>query len=567
MRTLTLFLVLGLSAPHVWGYSAGTQRDFDLGFDARGLGLGSASVALPDDASAALGSNPALLSTASHGQLLLFHAPLFDGTRYESLAFVWPTLDQGSFGIAYRELRTPNVEVRDSSDFLVDTFQFQERALTLAFARPLPLRGLQLGVLGQWFQQSMDQMKGESFMVDVGLAYQPIGRPWTLGFSTTELYDSGLKLNQDREIPPPGARFGGSWVQKIPGGVLTALLEGTWVRGEGLRPSLGAEYEWRHRASLRAGWDGYQFTTGAGLSFSSWSLQYALTVQNPLGLTHRVSLAFRFGPDVVEARRNRKSHEDQLKAEILEKLKTDSIRSYVAAGDQALENKDYTEARNQYSKVLAWDPHNAGAQDKLSRLDGLEKSYETQTKLSEAKKLVADGNDLDAMVLYKAVLDLDPANAEARKGMDSSGARMRQEGRKAFSAVSNLSPAEAQKTFEKGLDLYLSGKYSQAMAQWKILVAANPLQRQVFDYVSRAQTRLETDKAESEKNKKKAVQANRVELLRRQAFEDTRKGDLKSALDAWKEILAGDPQNAEAKSESAKIEAELQDSRKRGVRW
>ena len=567
MRTLTFFLVLGLTVPRVWGYSAGTQRDFDLGFDARILGLGSASVALPDDASAALGNNPALLSTASRGRLLLFHAPLFDGTRYDSLAFVWPTLDQGSFGIAYRELRTPNVEVRDSADYLVNTFQFEERALTLAFARPLPLRGLQLGVLGQWFQQSMDQLKGESFTVDVGLAYQPVGRSWTLGLSTTELYDSGLKLSQDREIPPPGARFGGSWVHSIPGGVLTALLEGTWVRGESLRPSMGAEYEWRHRASLRAGWDGYQFSTGAGLSLSSWTLQYALTLQRPLGLTHRVSLALRFGPNVAEARRNRKSHEDQLKSEILEKLKTDSIRSYMAAGDQALENKDYAEARDQYSKVLAWDPRHTGAQDKLSRLDGLEKAYKTQSNLAEAKKLVADGNDLDAMVIYKTVLDLDPANEEARKGMDSSGARMRQAGRKAFSAVSNLSPAEAQKTFEKGLDLYLSGKYSQAMAQWKILVAANPLERQVFDYVSRAQTRLETDKAQSEISKKKAVQANRVELLRHQAFEDYRKGDLKSALDAWKEILSADPQNAEAKSESEKIQAELQDSRKRGVRW
>jgi tetratricopeptide (TPR) repeat protein len=559
-----LFLSAGCSLASDMG---GLERTTLLGTDARSLGLGSASVGLSGDAGAALSSNPALLTTLSRGEGFFLHAPLFEGARYEAISAVLPTLDSGAFALSFVDVQSPNIESRDASDFLLGTFTYSERQFTLSYARPLPLRGLSVGASGHWYEQNMDTWSGESYGLDLGFAWHQENHPWTFGLASQNLFESGIQLVSTRERPLRGLLLGGSYPFILPGGLLTLTAEGKCIEGGGARPCGGAEYLWRKIGALRGGWDGDHLNAGAGVNIGSWTVQYGVAFENPAGITHRISAGFYFGKDVIEERKNRKSKEEELKAEILSKLKSESIQTYLHSGDQAFSEKRYEDAKTEYAKVLAWDPQNSDAQERMKKSDQTAHDDAIHTKLADAKSLTGSGNDLDAMVLYKGVLEIDPQNAEAAKGLEASGKRLREISRKAFATNTSLPPAEAQAYFEKGLELYLAGRYSQAMDQWKVIVATNPIQRQIFDYVSRAQVRLESDKIESSRKQKAAVKEDRMTLLRQKAFEQYRKGDLKGAMEAWKEVLKNDPNNVEAKTELDKSQTELQNSMKRGVRW
>jgi tetratricopeptide (TPR) repeat protein len=568
--TLLLFSAAGSMASEM----GGLERTTLFGTDARSLGLGSASVGLSGDAGAALSSNPALLTTLSRGEAIFLHAPLFEGAKYEALSAVLPTMNSGTFALSYVDVRSPDIESRDASDFLLGTFTYSERQFTLEYATPLPLKGLSVGASGHWYQQNIATWSDESYGFDLGFSWHPENHPWTLGLASQNLFDSGIKLVSTKERPSRGILLGGSYPFVVPGGLLTVAAEGKVVDGGGdllsntiIRPSGGVEYLWRKIGALRCGWDGDHFNAGAGVNVSSWTVQYAVAFEKPAGITHRLSAGFYFGKDMNEARKNRKSKEEELKTEILNKLKSESIQTYLHSGDLAYSEKRYDDAKAEYEKVLAWDPQNADAQSRLKKTDQTAHDSAIRTKLAEAKSLRENDNDLDAMVLYKSVLDIDPQNPDATQGLAASGKRLREISRKAFSTSASLPPAEAQAYFEKGLEHYLAGRYSQAMDQWKVLVATNPLQRQVFDYVSRAQVRLESDKAESMQKQKAAVQEDRLKLLKQKAFDQYRKSDLKGAIETWKEVLKNDPANTEAKAELEKSQAELQNSLKRGVRW
>jgi tetratricopeptide (TPR) repeat protein len=558
------FLVVNASAQ-----TGGQERSFALGLSARTIGLGGAVNALADDAPAALSGNPAALNTLSRGQATLFDTSLFEGVRYDALSFAVPTLDRGAFGFSAAMVTTDGIDARDANNFTLGTLEYSEQQIGIAYALGIGA-GLSAGIEGLWTRLKMGDVQDSSYGANFGLMGVRNLSPdvvLTVGASFKDWINTGLSLGEEIEKDTPSINIGVGLTRRMPNWTMLLLLEPSWLKDNGLRFRGGAELRFKRLASIRAGWNGDQPSFGASISYQSVSFDYALSLQDTFGMTHRVSLGMRFGPDVQVAAHNRKSKEERLKADILDKLKRESIGNYLKSGDKAFDEKRFEDAQTEYAKVLAWDPNNADAQSRMKRAEATAIEDSIRTKLSEANRLQKQGNDLDAMVLFKAVLELDPKSSTATQGLATSGKRLRDMSRKAFSTASNLPPAEAQLYFEKGLEHYLSGRYSQALEQWKALVANNPLQRQVFDYVSRAQGRLETDKNEAVQKQKVAVKEDRLKLLRQKAFENYRKGDLKSAIATWKDVLATDPQNVEAKTELEKAQKELQDSMKRGVRW
>ena len=66
---------------------------------------------------------------------------------------------------------------------------------------------------------------------------------------------------------------------------------------------LGIEYSFMPWFQLRAGWNQnfghtnpnlFGFTAGAGATYQSWGLDYALAPQGDFGLSHKVSLQYGF---------------------------------------------------------------------------------------------------------------------------------------------------------------------------------------------------------------------------------------------------------------------------------
>lgn len=537
-----------------------------LGLDARTLGLGGAGSALPDWAPAAIAHNPGSLAVQTRGQAFFFHAPLFEGSRYDALSTSLPTLEDGTFAFSFAQVSTPDVEVRDASNFLLRTFRAYEVQVSAAYARRIAY-GLSAGLRGHWYRQKLDDASADAWGADAGLYWEPPGLPWRFSLAGRDLWNTGLTLDRAEERPEPSLLAG--VFRDFPGTPfdLRVVFEGNWVRHDDPLLRGGLEAVWKSTASLRAGWDGRRPSLGAGLSWNAWSLDYAASFQQPLGVTHRLSTGLRFGKDVAALARDRLEREARLKAEILEKLKAESVSGFLSRGRELLDADRYEEARREFAKVLAWEPEHAEAQEWLDRTDREERLDKVKRRLKEGRRLAAQGDLLNALVQFQGVLELEPGHAAARAEADRVRARLREESGRAFTRSSRIPPEEARRLFTEGLDLYAAGKFSEALDRWKAIVASDPVQRQIFEYVSRAQVRLEADMAAAERDKAREVRESKIELLQRQAIESTRKGDLEGAVGKWREVLELDPSNDVAARELEKAERELRESRKRGIKW
>lgn len=546
--------------------ASGLDRSFSFGFDARSLGL-SASSTLNDWTPSASSRNPAALTSLSRAQVTFFHAPLFEGIRYDAFTASRTTLDDGSFAFVYAQVTTPDIEVRSESNFLLQTFQAKEQEVSFTYARKI-FKNVSAGLQFHWFRQKLFQSTEDAVGADAGFFYTAPAFPWTFSLAARNLWDSGISTVQGEEKPKPVLTAGSA--RSFGKGALRSSLhaELEWITDDTLRLRAGWEGIWKNTAALRVGWNGFDPTLGAGLIFlNDWQLDWAAAFQQPLGVTHRFSLALRWGKDYVKLARELADREARLKAEILEKLRKDSTQNFLKEGYRLLESGLFDEAEQEFAKVLAWDAQHVEALQAIEKVKTTRVKLEVHKKLKEGELLEKDGDLLNALVAYHRVLELFPQHAEAKQRVAELKKQLEAQSRLAFQESAALPPETARRYFREGLDLYASGRYSEALQKWKAIVAADPIQRQIFDFVSRAQVKLEAEKTAIEAKKEKEVRESRIELLQRQAIENARKGDLPGAIAKWKEVLQLDPQNTTAKRELQKAEEQLKESKKRGLKW
>lgn len=165
-------LALWISAAVALGQSTetgGTEDPFELGASARILGMGDAGVALTGDCGGSL-QNPALLSTVSQGEVLVFHAPLFIDTLYDSLGFVQPISGSSGLALSLSRLGVNNILQTQNNIEAISTFSTQEWEATLGLGTEV-VPGLGLGI----------QMKGIQEQI---ASYQGKGWAWTRVWST-----------------------------------------------------------------------------------------------------------------------------------------------------------------------------------------------------------------------------------------------------------------------------------------------------------------------------------------------------------------------------------------------
>ncbi len=92
----------------------GTQEIFKLGGGARALGLGSAVVAMPLDASTVYW-NPGGLDYLERRSVTMFYTPLLTiaDVKYHYIGAAYPVLDFGTFGAGWLHWDIPGVEERE----------------------------------------------------------------------------------------------------------------------------------------------------------------------------------------------------------------------------------------------------------------------------------------------------------------------------------------------------------------------------------------------------------------------------------------------------------------------
>lgn len=304
-----------------------------IGVGPRAMAQGGAFVAAADDATA-LYWNPAGLSRMNTGEVYAAHAEWLADLNFDYLGVAVPVLG-GTAGVSVTSLSVPAMAVRteDLQGGTGATFDAADLAVGLSYGRALTDR-FSVGGTAKWVQQRIWNSSARGFAFDLGTQFRTnalggmvIGAAIT-NFGT-DLRMDGRDLRRFYDPDPADTGTNGnvpvdvaldSWgmpinfqigVSATPYRTASQQLR---VSLDALHPSndaealnLGAEYGFRDRFFLRAGYEGLFRPDAEGGLSAGLSVQYPLPYRNGMvkadyafraagrfDPVHVVGLGFRF---------------------------------------------------------------------------------------------------------------------------------------------------------------------------------------------------------------------------------------------------------------------------------
>ena len=292
LRSAAVGLALSVAVPAIAQQeSAGAPGEWLARYtSARTLGLGGAFVATADDPLGILW-NPAGLSSMNQNELRFESARLFEETSINAFGFAVPGSRLPSMGITVLSLGSGDFQKTNELNDALGTFREGETAYLFTLSKALSPR-FALGANLKLAQQTVEDFSGGGFGVDLGgnLALTPTLR---VGASVMNLGGPAISLRQSSETWPTLIR--GGLALNVFGGRGLVAAEVDQSKGLGARFHGGAEYWIQGGVALRVGVDDTYGTGGFSYRFApQYQLDYGVA-DHPLGMTHRLGIAYRFG--------------------------------------------------------------------------------------------------------------------------------------------------------------------------------------------------------------------------------------------------------------------------------
>ncbi len=445
---------------------AGRESPFTIGVGARALGLGNAGVAFPDDPSAFIW-NPAGMVVVEEKRAGLSLTTLFEGTQYNFVGFVYPTMDAGTFGIGISRIGTGGIKytkIVDGAPFDTgEEMDYWWGKLTLSYAMTF-LKGLSVGFNLNVNRQSLWLYSTSGFGVDFGIHYlfpseRGILRNLFLGGMIENGISPRMKLGIKTETIPYVVKTG---IAKY---FLFRNDRDRWLFladiEQGLQKHhqyhIGTEYCWDKTVFLRVGFDDGEFNFGGGLRYHNLQIDYGTSrIGDPefFPRSHQFSLVFYIGKGVPE---KKQLLEEQRQMEIqtsidqrIEQDRQQRIAKERESGKKYMEEGDYFNARLAFSRILQLDGENAEAGELLASV--IKKDQELQQRRQEEllkqgraeEKLERDNAFINerlteameasekrdfriAIDNFEQALEIDPENPQIRKYLEQAKAESKNE--------------------------------------------------------------------------------------------------------------------------------------------
>ncbi len=486
---------------HAQQGEAGVESPFSIGVGARALGLGSAAVAFPDDPSAFYW-NPAGMAVVEQKGLDLSLTTLFEGTQYNFVGYVHPTIAAGTFGLGLERIGTGGIRHTENVGGMpmdMGELNYWWGKLTISYAVTI-IKGFTVGINFNMNRQVLGFYSTNGFGADLGVHHafpqkKGILKNLFVGCAMSNALQPRLKLGTTAEIIPYNIRAGFAKLIFFRQNKDRCLFLVDFDKGEykKLRYHLGAEYAWKRLLFLRTGFDNGEVTFGGGLRYNNFQLDYGTgRIADPTFFprSHRFSLIFYFGRSVPEQKQQKEEEKRQeIQRRLQEQMEANRqkrINEGLRAGKEYMDKGDYFNARLEFSRVLMEDKENSEAQ-KLLELT-TEKEQELQRKREE----------------------------ELLKQDREKGKRQRDN-------------AFVNKRFTEGLAEMEKGDFQKAIEKWKEALERDPTNPQINTYIKKARIELE-----NEVNK---LIARAKQLVRQENLSEAYK-----VLDRAKTQTAGNPE-------------------------
>lgn len=504
-----------------------------LGQSARALGMGNCFTAISDDITA-MYYNPAGLTQLLKYELNTFYCPLWEDTNYNFIGYGHPLEKWGTFGIGLINLTSGEFEKRETLESDPGTFSVNDRAILLSYGYNLSTR-LSVGTTIKNVKKTVDTFSGSGFGVDAGVLYRFLGNKLSVGANFQNLLAPATKLQAVEDKYPLYTKFGAaykfepagtSWEDKL---VLSVDVDySSFITAKN---HLGVEYWYGKRMALRMGKDIDNYLTfGLGVNYANFSVDYA-AVPHDLGMSHRVSIGYRFGY-IGEAQYSPQAIKEK-------------VTALDQSGAELYANKKYALALTEWEKALVWDPGNKVIQEKVARTNAELESFVNrklvEQYLSKAYTLYEEGKLVDSMEQWKEVAKLDPGNERAKEYITKINAKLAKEDQ----AI--LEEREKEKIIvsinaliKSGDDFEGQGLYDEAIREYQKVLKINP------DHLT-ANKRISDTKLT-------------VRALIRQHYDKAegfyKSGDKTEAVKEFWQVLRLDPSNDAARNYLDKIKQE-----------
>jgi len=295
--TLVLALVC-VPAAHAGGNEAGTAAAsfLTLGSGAGYLGMGGAALGASDGLAAA-GWNVAALGWQRETEMLLSHASLPDQSVQEWAAVGGPLGHwRARWALTGLYRGEGSIEGRDAFNTSTGSFSVSSIALGARLARPIgALATVGLGV--QYVREDLGTVAGSGATLDGGV--QVRAGDFGIGLAAQNV---GGRMSYDGTFYPFPANVGVGASYAVPGRGLRLALDANFPRRYYSDVRGGAEWTWRERVALRAGYraelgapsndalSGPSFGMGTGVG-AAW-FDYGYLISGLGESQHRLSISF-----------------------------------------------------------------------------------------------------------------------------------------------------------------------------------------------------------------------------------------------------------------------------------
>ncbi|NIA30026.1 MAG: PorV/PorQ family protein [Actinobacteria bacterium] len=377
-----------------WG---GVNDIFDLPVGARAMAMGGAYVSLANDPFA-LYWNAAALENVQQMGLGLYYSNLPGGSRYNYLAFTYPTLFFGTFSAGYLGIGTGGIGIADEDGARYGEEDYGRSLFLLGYGYRFfdwLSVGTTLKIERAKFPDLINDATGNitesAFGADAGVLVTPqfdafFLQNMTIGLNIQNIIRRSMRAAEISESSPRNVRLGVAKSIFINDNAnqVTMALEININEKMSTVPThfnFGLEYSYRNYFMLRAGYDhsgrggsGNGPTYGAGfkhlniqLDYSFWSGYDAL-----MGSSHRISLVYNIGKTRKKRMEEYNAREvARIQRQVINQLemkRREEISSGKAQARLYFNNDDYIRAYREINKVLSYDEEGNDAEFADARL-------------------------------------------------------------------------------------------------------------------------------------------------------------------------------------------------------
>lgn len=267
-----------------------------LGVSSRSIALGEAVVSMSDDPSATH-YNPALLLYGGNNGFLFMHNASVLGTRTEFLAAKFKA-GKLAFGVSINNTAVNDIEIREIPGSPIGTFDAQN--YELGFSGAFRFNNyLSFGITAKFLYEKIYVDNADGYAFDFGGLYRD-GNLSVGGLLAN--FGSMNKMRSQETKLPSLFRFGASYLfglKNISSSLRVALDFNKVIDGGNPHMNAGAEFLFKNFLAMRAGYQsGYEdrnLTTGVGLKYKAFSLDYAFVpYKYSLGNSHTFTLVASF---------------------------------------------------------------------------------------------------------------------------------------------------------------------------------------------------------------------------------------------------------------------------------